>query len=222
MGTVKNIAGQRFGRLVALSYTLKPEGKSGKRVAIWLCKCDCGNYKEVLSTHLVQGATQSCGCLHKELFTAMFQTHGLTKKRFYLIWQNMLTRTGNKRVPSYYLYGGRGITVCDKWSDFMNFKADMYDKYLEHVEKFGEKDTSIERIDNDKGYCPVNCRWATRAEQSLNTRRNKRYLINDELLSLTEISRKYNIAVETLFYRLKKGWPMDKILIDPSLRNRVI
>lgn len=222
MAKVNDLTGKRFGRLVAQSYTLKRRGESNKHRAIWLCRCDCGKYKEVASNHLVRGAISSCGCLRRESISEIRTKHRMTGSRFYRIWKNIITRTSNRDTPNYINYGARGILVCEGWRDFTVFKADMHESYLSHTGLYGEIDTSIERIDNNKGYSIDNCKWATRTEQNFNTRKNKRYLLNGESLTLTEISNKYNIARETVFYRLKMGWPTDKVVLEPSYRNRVM
>lgn len=103
------------------------------------------------------------------------KTHGMDGTRFYVIWSHMKNRCTNPNYPYFKDYMGRGITLYYKWIDFINFKVDMYDKYLDHVEKYGEENTSIDRIDNDLGYSPDNCKWSTRKEQNNNKRKPKPY-----------------------------------------------
>lgn len=95
--------------------------------------------------------------------------------RFYRIWGDMKTRCNNSNCKKYYLYGGRGIKVCDEWSKYDNFKKDMYISYNEHILKFGEKETTLDRINPDEGYKLNNCRWATNKEQRINIRNKQIY-----------------------------------------------
>ena len=94
--------------------------------------------------------------------------HGMEKTRFYRIWVELRRRCYDYNRPSYKYYGGKGITFCDAWSDFNNFKNDMYESYLNHIYQYGEKNTSVDRKENDKGYCKGNCKWSTPKEQITN------------------------------------------------------
>ena len=176
----------------------------------YLCKCDCGTERYVDYYSLVRGESKSCGCFMVEFNSNRpmpnhYKTHNMSHTRFYRIWRNIICRCKYKSHESYKNYGGRGITVCDRWSSFENFKEDMYESYLNHVNEFGEKNTSIDRIDVNGNYEPSNCRWATIEEQANNTKRNRLVLCNGEYLSTRQISEKYNINHSTVRSRLCKG-----------------
>lgn len=155
-----DLRGKRFGRLVVESHV----GTRENNHIVWLCRCDCGNEKRVTASNLTCGNAASCGCLQRE--TRIRHGHGSRTHRTktYRTWQSMIARCTNPRLSEWRYYGGRGITVCEHWRTFENFLADM-----------GEKPPgrSIDRINNDGNYEPGNCRWATKFEQSINTRRTK-------------------------------------------------
>jgi hypothetical protein len=152
-----DITGQRFGRWVAVEWT----GRSTRRrQRLWLCRCDCGNTGEITAVSLRNGDPQSCGCS---------RIHGLREHPLYRTWHNMKQRCGNPNRPIYPNYGGRGITVCERWTGpdgFPNFLADM-------GEKPGWATGGIDRIDNDGNYEPGNCRWATAKTQRANQRKRR-------------------------------------------------
>ena len=161
-----DLTGQKFERLTVLEYA----GKNKNRNYYWKCQCECGNIIVVQYGNIKKGTTKSCGCLQKEKARELLTTHGMGHTRFYKTWANMKTRCLNKKTKDYKHYGDRGIIVCEEWLDFNNFKEDMYKSYLKHVEEFGEKQTTIDRIDNNDGYYKNNCKWATRKEQIANQR----------------------------------------------------
>lgn len=154
----RDLSGQRFGRLVACHVV----GKTKQGSAVWQCTCDCGSTKDVSSASLVSKSTRSCGCLAKENQPPIMKTHGKTRTPEYNSWRGMHDRCYRPSSRYYEIYGGRGITVCERWSTFENFLADM-----------GEKpgpSYSIERRDTNGGYTPDNCMWADKTTQSYNRR----------------------------------------------------
>src|SRR6478752_1243401 len=117
---LKDRTGERYGLLVAISIS----GKDDSGHYLWLCKCDCGNTKDVLGSNLASGRVNSCGCLAMAVRETMHLTHGMTKTRLYNIWSCMIQRCEYVGSINYHLYGGRGIKVCEEWrSSFIAFKT---------------------------------------------------------------------------------------------------
>lgn len=197
----KDIAGERFGMLLVLSYAFTNKN----RKAVWLCQCDCGNKAHVAGSKLRQGSTQSCGCLKKRALQKMAFRHGQHKTRLYEIWSGMKKRCYNKNAVQYKDWGGRGIKVCKKWHAFKAF--------YEWAKANGYKDgLTIERINNDRGYSPNNCTFIPKAKQSRN-RRNSIFLThNGTTRTIAGWSRHLNIHRETIKRRINLNWPIEKIL----------
>ncbi len=212
-GHIKDLTGQRFGRLTVISLSDKKLEYS--RSAVWLCRCDCGNEIITSSTCLKSGDTLSCGCLHREIMSEVGKartTHGLRHTPEYDAWSNMKRRCCSENGRDYKNYGGRGISVCDRWlNSFENFYADMGLK--------PSPDHSIDRIDNDGNYEPNNCRWATAEEQSNNRRNIVRYSYNGGDYTYTQLARIFDISEEPLRQKLIAGWPVEKA-IELMVNNR--
>jgi hypothetical protein len=212
----RDLTGERFGRLIV---TYRLIGKHVKRSYCYICKCDCGNETVGYQYELLNGDTKSCGCFTRERAIETNTTHGLSKTRFYQTWRDMLERTTNLKNHAYKRYGGRGIKVCKDWLVFENFVKDMYESYLKHSNDFSEKETKIDRIDNDKGYYLENCKWSTNKEQCANRSSSVKILIKGIYLSPIQIAEKYNLTYSSITHRLSRKWKLPD-LIKPMRKRR--
>lgn len=187
-----DLIGKRIGKLLVVSF----EGCRNKK-SYWKCLCDCGGIKIIRRSDLVSGNTTSCGCKLK------YRVHGQAYSATYRSWKAMRYRCSNPKNRCYKDYGGRGIAVCERWDNsFENFYADM-----------GERPDgmTIDRIDNNMGYCPKNCRWATAKEQSRNKQNSKIITALGESLCLADWSKKTGLTKGSINLRLAKGIPPDVI-----------
>ncbi len=211
MATKTNLTGKKIGRLIVLSEVFghKHAGKHRK----WLCLCDCGNKREIFQDRLVKGKTVSCGCWQREVTSLRTTTHGRSKTPLYKTWSAMIARCSNNKLPTWADYGGRGISVCDRWLTFENFLADMGDRPFVGAE--------IDRVNNDGNYEPSNCRWATRLEQCSNTRANILITIDGRTQNLMQWAIDTGIAYKTLHNRLKAGKAGRELIAAPRLKRRL-
>lgn len=205
----KDISGVRFGRLVAIKAT------SQKRYNyIWECLCDCGEIVEVLGGRLASGKTTSCGCLKREMDKTRSKTHGHSKSRTYHIWLGMRNRCYNKNVKAYPHYGGRGITICDRWrNSFPSFLEDM-----------GEAPArlSIDRINNDGNYEPSNCRWATDLTQARNCRKNVMITAFGKTLCVSEWAQELGVSGATISKRIRLGLTPEDAITIPAQKPKTL
>lgn len=206
--TTKDLTNLKFGKLTAI----KINGKAKDGSYLWECLCECGNKYSVMSHLLRSGKRTNCGCVQIQHIKDANTKHGFSYNNFYRCWSSMKGRCHNKNNAHYKHYGGRGIKYQESWKEFINFKNDMYESYLEHSKEYGERETTIDRQDNNGNYTKENCKWKTYLEQQNNKRSNRVIEYNGEKLTLTEISRKYNINANTLFSRIESGWSIDKAI----------
>lgn len=175
-----------------------------KGVPAWLCRCECGTQKVIRQSQLRCGQSKSCGCLQRETAKMQMTKHGGYKDKEYAIWSQMKGRCLYESHPEYKNYGARGITVCDRWMEYPNFLKDM-----------GRKPTTkhtLERIDNDKGYSPENCRWASIKEQQRNKRTNRVVRYQNIKAPVVVHCERLNLSYRTVINRLWIGWDVDRAL----------
>lgn len=209
-----DLTGKRFGRLI-VAKEVEPERRGdGSPRRKFLCKCDCGNDRAVTGESLRSGHTQSCGCLHIERAREGNLKHGHVTNRkptpTYNSWFDMVRRCTDNKRKAYKNYGGRGITICDRWRTFENFLADM-----------GEcpPGLTLDRIDNNGNYEPGNCRWATKKEQNRNQRTNRWIEFHGQKKILADWARDIGIQTATLIERIEK-WSLEDALTRPKGGNR--
>lgn len=190
----EDLTGMRFGRLVVLGFD-RPYRNVSK---YWRCLCDCGRETSVLAGNLVTGLTTSCGCRRVEAIRESTTKHGMSNSSLYRIWYSMNRRCSDPDHIGYKNYGARGIAVCNEWDNFENFRDWALDNGY-------EDGLSIDRINNDDGYHPENCRWVDQITQQ-NNRRNNRYVTwNNITHTIAEWSRMFDVNDETLRRRVING-----------------
>lgn len=202
-GERRRLEGIRFGKLVVERYV-----RFEKKLTYWSCRCDCGQVCEAPAKWLIAGKKGSCGingCHNREIGpAAQFPSE-------YKSWQKLRARCNNPNDDSYPDYGARGIRVSERWDSFELFLSDM-----------GPKPTpkhTIEREDNDLGYEPMNCHWATAREQARNTRRSVYVEYQGERLLLLDLCDRLGLSRGVIYGRLKNGWDIERALTTP-VRNK--
>lgn len=198
--------GERFGRLVVI--------RQSSRKYYYDCVCDCGKSCVANYYRLMNGSKTSCGCYHIETTRRANSTHGKSRTRVFRIWQGMIGRCTNQNLPHYKNYGGRGIKVCERWSNsFSAFYEDMGDPPSDMH--------TIERIDNNGDYTPGNCRWATAKEQARNRRSSTSFQFNENNMTLAEIAERTGMPYGLLEMRVVRyGWSVEDAVSIPPRKRR--
>ena len=187
----KSYVGHNFGRVTVASESFgRPHRVRGA--------CACGKTKVFRLYDLKRGATRSCGCLHRELMSS----HGFGNSPEYHVWWNMIRRCYNKKQAHFEHYGGRGITVCERWKESVaNFLFDMGPR---------PHGATLDRIDNNGNYEPGNCRWATDDEQRNNKGTSRFLTVRGRTLTISQWSRECGVNRHTIAGRLKRGWSVER------------
>ena len=204
--------GTVFGRLTVIGVAeprLNPNGKHSSRS---ICQCVCGTVKPLCNGPLNTGAITACGCVKSERDKSRTQN---SHKRIpeYRVWKSIKARCGIPSATGYGNYGGRGVTVCDRWKEsFESFLTDMGPR--------PSPQHSIDRYPNNEGnYETGNCRWATRQEQDCNRRTNRLLTVSGITMTVSEWSRRNGIPLYTLINRLKSGWDPERAVVPCIVKS---
>lgn len=204
--------GQVFGRLTVLNEP--PTKGSRSKLRTWKCRCECGTIKFVNPSLLRTGKTKSCGCLRRDMGKRK-ATHGLTDSPEWTAWARIKQVCSNPKNDYWKHYGGRGITICDRWKNsFEAFLQDM-GRRPDGAKKHKRSFYSIDRIDNNGPYSPENCRWASASEQMNNTTRSRLITFRNETRTLTQWARMLGLDPNVVRHRLIYGWSVELALTTP-------
>lgn len=203
--------GDRFDRLVVLGLSRR----TPQKYFVW-CQCDCGNVKEFCTSDLVSGRVHSCGCFAKEILVKRGENK-IKEKKLHEVFLSIKQRCNNPRSKSYKNYGGRGIKVCDEWGD-RKFGYRRFEKWA--LGNGYREGLSIDRIDNDKGYSPENCRWADWKTQSNNKRTNRVFDVDGAEMTLKQISESFGVPYDLLRLRIKRGWEIKTAITVPKQKSK--
>lgn len=199
---------QQFGRWTVIGSADPASYITKKSVPRWLCRCACGIERAVTQMSLRNGKSSSCGCLNKERSSLAHKKHGLSYSTEYTCWQSMRQRALNPNNERHASYFDRGISVCERWNDFEAFLLDMGPR--------PSPSHSIDRIENDDGYHPDNCRWALPREQTANRRCTRLVNVDGLDIPLSALATKCGIPANTLRARIiDLGWSLEKAMAEP-------
>lgn len=191
----KDYTGQKFWNYTAIKAT---DLRGANKSVLWLFRCACGNERTMQISDVRRGIRKSCGCVKAQ------RTHGKSSSKEYAVWASMHYRCTNPNCENYSRYGGRGISICERWQSFENFLEDMGPKPAGH---------SIDRIDNDGNYEPANCRWASDEQQRGNKGNSQHLTYNGKTMTIGQWAKQLGVKKGRLFYRLYSGWPTEEIIL---------
>jgi len=207
------LTGQVFGNLTALRRAGSLPRKNGGAFALWLCRCTCGQEVVCRGDKLRKGNLKSCAVNgHRWIYRRPATTAALTRSERHS-WEKMWQRCADKKHKGYKNYGGRGITICERWKSFANF--------LEDMGKKPAPDYTIERIDVNGNYEKTNCRWAAKAEQRRNMRRSVYVELDGKRKLLIDVVSELGLKRSIVYGRLKNGWTLENALAVPVRQGNV-
>lgn len=209
----QDITGQRFGRLTVLGYA-----GCHQRRRLWLCKCDCGQSKLAENGNLRSGGTKSCGCLQRQRVAETKTIHGFAagpaKAPEYKVWGAMIRRCHNPKDTFYRYYGGRGISVDDRWR-FGDDKASAFECFISDMGRRPSKTHQLDRRNNDGPYCIDNCRWVRPVEQNRNRTNSRTVTFRGDVMPLVVACEIAGLRYHSVFQRIRQGWSEERALTEP-------
>ncbi len=206
----RDLTGEVYNHFTVLGYAGKRALPSQLRT--WYVQCECGTIKVVEATNLKRGSIKSCGCKKFHYNSIAHKSHGMSMSSEFFAWHNMKARCYNPSESGYSHYGGRGITVCERWiGSFENFFEDMGPK--------PSPEHSIDRINVNGNYDPSNCRWATSKQQGRNTRFNRIITFMGESKCMAEWAETFGLSAGIIGQRLSRGWSVEESISTPPLRQ---
>lgn len=195
---LKNLTGERFGRLIVLS-----RAKNKNNRVMWLCQCDCGNKTTVQSNHLSDGSTSSCGKCADARNSRLYRS----------VWNKIFQRCYNRNNRDYKNYGGRGIKVCDEWRDFIVFRNWANANGYDETAPYGA--CTLDRIDVNGDYGPNNCRFVNLTMQCRNKQYNHFVSYKGETKTISEWAEITGISANALYNRFNRGWSAERAFSQP-------
>lgn len=209
MPEFKDLTGMRFGHLIVIKRAENHVSPCGHSYVMWECLCDCGRLSVIKASNLANGLSKKCRYCKDGTPNSRYRFHGETKSRLWRIWRNMRSRCENPNASEYENYGGRGICLCEEWKDYVSFR----NWALSH----GYSDElSLDRRDNNKGYNPENCRWATRDEQQRNRKNNIFVEYKGQKKILKDWAEDLGIPYSRIQARLSLGWSFEDAVEKPK------
>ncbi len=203
MFSIRDRTGDTYGFLQVKGFI----GRSNSGQALWECLCSCGSKVHIAGNNLSNGHTTSCGCIQR----VGKRTHGLSRHPLYVVWSNMMARCYEPSNARYASYGGRGITVCERWHDISLFIHDMHPR---------PEGTSLERKNNNLSYGRRNCKWGSSFEQANNKRTTVLLSLDGVTKPVTEWAVAMGVQAETLRARVRLGWTDAEVLTTPLYKRR--
>lgn len=202
-----DLSGKRFGSLSVIERTKTVKERDRSYAHFWRCRCDCGAELEINHRYLTRGSKRSCGCDELPSQLKHGGTRNYQRSAEYRTWAAMLERCNSPSSASYKNYGAIGRVVCERWNQFSAFIEDM-----------GRRPTAghtLERIDNEKGYSPENCKWATRKEQMRNVRYNVHLTLDGRTQCVAAWAEELGLSAMKIYKRLYRGWSQERALTEP-------
>lgn len=207
--------GLKINFLTSIQKVHNPTGLA----TLWLWKCDCGKEKVIAASHVLSRSTKSCGCYLRSRLSEKNYIHGMSYTKEHMAWTAALTRCYNTKNKAYPNWGGRGITVCDRWR-FGEGGLNGFQCFFQDMGPAPSKSHSLHRKDNDGNYEPGNCIWGTKKIQSQGRRNSVMIEFRGEVRCLTDWCERLGLKMHAIHKRIKAGWPTDLALTTPVLYGK--